>query len=129
MVGCGSKGGESSSDSVETTQEATQAAHGVEVIYKVYGTVKTADIHYYNETEGTTDDRIVITPEGDLIWEKKMIVPHDDWAFLLYIYASNYEDVGELTVEIWVDGELQEQTKSSGEYLMPAADFLLFTDN
>lgn len=77
------------------------------VIYRVIGTADEASLTYANAQGGT--EQVTVTPP----WQKPLTVQSGQF---LYVAAQNEGKTGDVTCEIWVNGEKWKSSTSSAAY-------------
>ena len=85
--------------------------------YEVTGTAKTVSITMNNATGGTEQFSEVPTP-----WSKSFKMKSG----FLYISAQNQTSSGTVTVKIYVDGKVTQQSTSKGEYVIATASEMTY---
>lgn len=82
----------------------------VEVSYRVTGTIRNAHITYFSSVQGTTQ---VIT---DLPWFLGYTTPRDNSVFVYLSAEAPFDNIldGSLQVQIFIDGQLFREARSSG---------------
>lgn len=84
--------------------------------YEVSGTAKTVSITMNNATGGTEQFSEVPTPWSETFKMK---------SGFLYISAQNQTSSGTVTVKIYVDGKVTQQSTSEGEYVIATASEMI----
>jgi hypothetical protein len=83
-----------------------------EIKYEVTGDVSSVDITMNNKYDNTEQHADVILP-----FSYEFTVPYGEY-FFLYISAQNNDSSGSVTTKIYIDGTVEEQSTSSGSYVI-----------
>jgi hypothetical protein len=103
---------------VAATAEA-EANRPVTVVYEVEGESQSASITYWATTTASADQDMTQASSEDLPWSHEITTKAgDDWDYSsFYVSATNdFEDEGEISCSITVDGEVVASNTASGPY-------------